>query len=67
MQRAYLERDSSYDGLFYLGVRTTGIFCWPTCPARKPLAKNVEYFATAKEAIAAGYRPCTLPADAARR
>jgi AraC family transcriptional regulator, regulatory protein of adaptative response / methylated-DNA-[protein]-cysteine methyltransferase len=58
MERAYLERDAAYDGLFYLGVRTTGIFCRPTCPARKPLPKNVEYFATAKEAIAAGYRPC---------
>jgi AraC family transcriptional regulator, regulatory protein of adaptative response / methylated-DNA-[protein]-cysteine methyltransferase len=58
MKRAYLERDAAYDGLFFLAVRTTGIFCRPTCPARKPLPKNVEYFATAKEAIAAGYRPC---------
>jgi AraC family transcriptional regulator of adaptative response/methylated-DNA-[protein]-cysteine methyltransferase len=58
MERAYLERDATYDGLFYLGVRTTGIFCRPTCPARKPLAKNVEYFATPNSAIAAGYRPC---------
>ena len=58
MKRAYLERDAAFNGLFYLGVRTTGIFCRPTCPARKPLPKNVEYFATAREAIAAGYRPC---------
>jgi AraC family transcriptional regulator, regulatory protein of adaptative response / methylated-DNA-[protein]-cysteine methyltransferase len=58
MQRAYLERDAAFNGLFYLGVRTTGIFCRPTCPARKPLQKNVEYFATPREAIVAGYRPC---------
>src|SRR5436309_7609475 len=58
MERAYLERDPSYNGLFFLGVRTTGIFCRPTCPARKPLPKNVEYFPTAQAAAAAGYRPC---------
>jgi AraC family transcriptional regulator of adaptative response/methylated-DNA-[protein]-cysteine methyltransferase len=58
MERAYLERDAAYNGLFFLGVRTTGIFCRPTCPARKPLPKNVEYFATPQEALAAGYRPC---------
>jgi AraC family transcriptional regulator of adaptative response/methylated-DNA-[protein]-cysteine methyltransferase len=58
MQRAYLARDASYDGLFFLAVRTTGIFCRPTCPARKPLPKNVEYFPTARAALVAGYRPC---------
>ena len=58
MERAYLAGDASYNGLFFLGVRTTGIFCRPTCPARKPLPKNVEYFAVAREALAAGYRPC---------
>lgn len=58
MERAYLARDASYNGLFFLGVRTTGVFCRPTCPARKPLPKNVEYFATASAAISAGYRPC---------
>jgi AraC family transcriptional regulator of adaptative response/methylated-DNA-[protein]-cysteine methyltransferase len=58
MERAYLERDASYNGLFFLGVRTTGIFCRPTCPARKPLPKSVEYFPTAQAAVAAGYRPC---------
>jgi len=58
MERAYLSRDSAYNGLFFLGVRTTGIFCRPTCPARKPLPKNVEYFATAREALVAGFRPC---------
>lgn len=58
MERAYLKRDASYNGLFFLGVRTTGIFCRPTCPARKPLPKNVEYFPTAQAALVAGYRPC---------
>lgn len=58
MQRAYLDGDASYNRLFFLGVRTTGIFCRPTCPARKPLPKNVEFFATVNEALAAGYRPC---------
>ena len=58
MERAYLGRDASYNGLFFLGVRTTGIFCRPTCPARKPLPKNVEYFPTARAALVAGYRPC---------
>jgi AraC family transcriptional regulator of adaptative response/methylated-DNA-[protein]-cysteine methyltransferase len=58
MQQAYLERDATYNGLFFLGVRTTGIFCRPTCPARKPLPKNVEYFPTAQAALVAGFRPC---------
>src|SRR3954470_20237624 len=58
MQRAYQQSDATYNGLFFLGVRTTGIFCRPTCPAGKPLAKNVEYFADAKQAVFAGYRPC---------
>ncbi len=58
MTRAYLEKDAAYNGLFFLGVRTTGIFCRPTCPARKPLPKNVEYFPNAQAAVFAGYRPC---------
>lgn len=58
MQRAYLGSDRSYDGVFYLGVRTTGIFCRPSCPARKPKPENVEYFATPRAAVFAGYRPC---------
>jgi AraC family transcriptional regulator, regulatory protein of adaptative response / methylated-DNA-[protein]-cysteine methyltransferase len=58
MTRAYLENDAAYNGLFFLGVRTTGIFCRPTCPARKPLPMNVEYFPSAQAAVFAGYRPC---------
>jgi AraC family transcriptional regulator of adaptative response/methylated-DNA-[protein]-cysteine methyltransferase len=58
MEQAYLERDASYEGLFFLGVRTTGIFCRPTCPARKPRPENVEYFPSVQAALSAGYRPC---------
>ena len=58
MERAYLKRDPAYNGLFFVGVRTTMVFCRPTCPARSPLPKNVEYFPTAAEALFAGYRPC---------
>jgi AraC family transcriptional regulator of adaptative response/methylated-DNA-[protein]-cysteine methyltransferase len=58
MERAYQRSDASYDGVFYLGVRTTRIFCRPSCPARKPKPENVEFFAMPKEALFAGYRPC---------
>lgn len=58
MERAFLDRDSSYDGLFYAGVTTTGIFCRPSCPARKAKPENLVYFATAAEALFSGYRPC---------
>ncbi len=50
--------DRSYDGVFLTGVRTTGIFCRPTCPARKPRPENVEFFRSSQEALAAGYRAC---------
>jgi AraC family transcriptional regulator of adaptative response/methylated-DNA-[protein]-cysteine methyltransferase len=58
MEAAFRRRDASYDGVFYVGVKTTGVFCRPTCPARKPLARNVEYFGSVKEALFAGFRPC---------
>lgn len=58
MQDAYLRKDRTYDGIFFLGVRTTGIFCRPSCPARKPLPQNVDYFSNVREAVFAGYRPC---------
>ncbi len=58
MEHAYLSSDKSYDGIFYLGVRSTGIFCRPSCAARKPDPRNVSYYATPREALAAGYRPC---------
>jgi AraC family transcriptional regulator of adaptative response/methylated-DNA-[protein]-cysteine methyltransferase len=58
MTRAYQRSDASYDGIFFLGVRTTGVFCKPSCQARKPLAKNVLFFASVREALFAGFRPC---------
>ena len=58
MERAYQASDASYDGVFFLAVRTTGIFCRPSCPARKPKPENVEFFAQPKDALFAGYRPC---------
>lgn len=58
MRRAFRRSDPSYDGVFFSGVKTTSIFCRPSCPARKPLPENVEFFGTAREALFAGYRPC---------
>jgi AraC family transcriptional regulator, regulatory protein of adaptative response / methylated-DNA-[protein]-cysteine methyltransferase len=58
MERAFFASDSAYDGIFVTGVRTTGIFCRPSCRARKPLPGNVEFFATVRQALFAGYRPC---------
>ena len=58
MYRALLDRDSSFEGIFFVGVRTTGIFCRPTCTAKKPAPQNVDFFATPNEAIERGYRPC---------
>ncbi len=58
MYRALVDRDSSFEGIFFAGVRTTGIFCRPTCPAKKPARANVDFFATPSEALHGGYRPC---------
>ena len=58
MYQALVMRDSNFEGVFYVGVKTTGIFCRPTCPARKPKLENVEYFLSPTEALVAGYRPC---------
>jgi AraC family transcriptional regulator, regulatory protein of adaptative response / methylated-DNA-[protein]-cysteine methyltransferase len=58
LTRAFLAGDPAYEGIFFVAVKTTGIFCRPTCKARKPLLKNVEFFATKSEALHAGYRPC---------
>jgi len=57
--KAFLEKDSSFEGVFVVGVKTTGIFCRPTCPA-KPKLENIEFFPSAKEAMHNGYRPCKL-------
>src|SRR5258708_2852720 len=58
MYRALVNRDSSFQGIFFVGVRTTGIFCRPTCPAKKPARENVDFFPTPSEALHGGYRPC---------
>jgi AraC family transcriptional regulator of adaptative response/methylated-DNA-[protein]-cysteine methyltransferase len=58
MLRAFMERDSSFDGVFFTGVRTTGIFCRPGCPARTPRPENLCFFPDVGEALHAGYRPC---------
>jgi AraC family transcriptional regulator of adaptative response/methylated-DNA-[protein]-cysteine methyltransferase len=58
MVAAFMAGDGSYDGVFFTAVKTTGIFCRPACPARKPLPENVEFFATVRDALFAGYRPC---------
>src|SRR5438132_3711538 len=58
MYRALVNRDPSFEGIFFVGVRTTGIFCRPTCTAKKPARENVDFFATPSEALGVGYRPC---------
>ena len=60
MYNALLKKDSSFEGLFFVAVKTTGIFCRPTCTARKPKRENVEFFNTSKDAIVHGYRPCKV-------
>lgn len=56
--RAVAGRDARFDGWFFTAVRTTGIYCRPSCPARTPKPGNVSFFATAAGAQAAGYRAC---------
>jgi AraC family transcriptional regulator of adaptative response/methylated-DNA-[protein]-cysteine methyltransferase len=55
---AFERRDRSWDGRVISAVKTTGIYCKPSCPARRPRRENVEFFAEAAAALAAGYRPC---------
>jgi AraC family transcriptional regulator of adaptative response/methylated-DNA-[protein]-cysteine methyltransferase len=57
---ALLRRDSTFEGIFVVGVKTTGVFCRPTCRARMPKRQNVEFFGSAQEALAHGYRPCKI-------
>ncbi len=58
MLAAFLERDDQFEGVFVTGVHTTGVFCRPTCPAKKPRPENVSFFVDPREAVLAGYRPC---------
>ena len=56
--KALIDKNSEYEGIFYVCVKTTGVFCRPTCPARKPKFENCEFYKTAKEALLASFRPC---------
>lgn len=58
MLRAFQDADGSYDGVFFTAVKTTGIFCRPSCRARKPLPQNVDFYKSCGEAVHAGFRPC---------
>ena len=56
--QAIVRCDASYDGRFYYGVASTGIFCRPSCRSRTPAERNVAIFQQYEEALAAGFRPC---------
>src|SRR5688572_206853 len=74
---AYASRDPRFDGVFYIGVTSTGIYCRPVCTARTPRASNCRFFDTAEAAEGANFRPCLrcrpelapghAPVDDARR
>lgn len=55
---AFIQRDSRFDGTFFVGVKTTGIYCRPVCTARKPFRKNIMFFHTASAAEESSFRPC---------
>ncbi|MEO0734676.1 MAG: Ada metal-binding domain-containing protein [Bacteroidota bacterium] len=58
--RALLARNAAYLGRFIVGVKTTGIFCLPTCRARKPKFENCQWFPDQAAAVSAGFRPCKV-------
>lgn len=58
--KALLNRERSFVGIFFVGVKTTAVFCIATCRARKPKLENVEFYTTFKEALDNGYRPCKI-------
>lgn len=58
--QALLDRNQRFVGIFYVGVKTTDVFCIATCRARKPKKENVVFYSTFKEALAHGYRPCKI-------
>jgi AraC family transcriptional regulator of adaptative response/methylated-DNA-[protein]-cysteine methyltransferase len=69
LYRALVERDSAFEGVFLVGVKTTGIFCRAGCTAKRPRRENCEFFATPQEALHAGYRACRRcrPLDGGRQ
>ncbi len=56
--QALMEKKTEYEGVFYVGVKTTGVFCRPTCGARKPKFENCEFYLSAQDALLASFRPC---------
>lgn len=60
MYRALLNKDAPFEGIFIAAVKTTGVFCRPSCTARKPKKENVEFFKNSGEALISGYRPCKV-------
>ncbi|MDH3937456.1 MAG: XRE family transcriptional regulator, partial [candidate division Zixibacteria bacterium] len=58
MLKAMIERNQSFDGKFYVGVLSTGIYCLPSCKAKNPKRENVRFFPSREEAVAAGLRGC---------
>ncbi len=58
--KALIDKDPDFSGVFYVGVKTTSVFCIATCRARKPKKENVEFFTTYKDALENGYRPCKI-------
>src|SRR5512144_2160381 len=56
--RAIVTRDRRFDGRLFIGVKTTGIYCRPICPARTPKRENVRFYVSAAAAQEAGFRPC---------
>lgn len=58
--QALVEKNSAYDGIFFAGIKTTGIFCHATCTARKPKFENCEFYHSAEEALLSGFRPCKI-------
>lgn len=69
MYRAIVRKDPSFDGVFFTGVKTTGIFCRPSCRAKTPRRENVQFFRGVSDALFAGYRACLRckPLDALGR
>src|SRR4029077_11226717 len=55
---ALIARDRRFDGVFFVGIKTTGIYCRPVCPSRRPQQRHCEFFRLAAAAEVAGYRPC---------
>ena len=57
-EEAWRSRDPAFDGRFFIGVRTTGVYCRCVCPVRLPLRGNIEFLSSAAAAEVAGFRPC---------